>query len=273
MKAYILNLLPRISAYSESLDKKESFIEKPWVLIDESGKKTQYIFSRDGRLLISVDGIGFEGTWEYIKAANTLWINLDQKKFMLRQGFIDPAIMILKLDGSSNDIWIFTNEKILKDISVEHYVKSLAYKSESILVIELADGNTLQIVNGLNANSYFDLSVRMNDAFFDSGILYSKSGNQYEIKRGKIFRILFRCSYLIKNHQVDFYCKDSAFLSPGDKIIGNSHLENNSWYLVPESNCFIKLNNGEISGLINFFPLLFVGLILIILIFVFVFLQ
>jgi hypothetical protein len=66
MQTYILNILPRIVSFSETLDKKETFIEKPWVLIDEAGNKSQYIFNRDGRLLISVNGMGHEGTWEYI---------------------------------------------------------------------------------------------------------------------------------------------------------------------------------------------------------------
>ena len=88
MQAYISKLLPRLAAFSQTLDRKESFIEKPWVLMDEKGNKTQYIFNRDGRLLISVNGIGFKGKWEYIKGANSLWLEIEDKKYMLKQGFI-----------------------------------------------------------------------------------------------------------------------------------------------------------------------------------------
>jgi hypothetical protein len=48
LKEYFLNILPRLKELSSSLDKKEIFIDQPWVLIDDNFKKHQYIFKRDG---------------------------------------------------------------------------------------------------------------------------------------------------------------------------------------------------------------------------------
>ncbi len=52
MKAYLENLLPRIKQYSQSLDKKELFVDVPWVLIDPDLNQHKYIFKRDGQLII-----------------------------------------------------------------------------------------------------------------------------------------------------------------------------------------------------------------------------
>jgi len=174
MQAYISNLLPRLSTFSETLDKKESFIEKPWVLIDEEGNKTQYIFNRDGRLLISVNGIGFEGTWEYIKGANTLWLKIEEKRYMLKQGFIDPAVMILKLDGPSKDLWTFANENILEDITIDKYIQQLVYQRESITTVDLKDGNVLEVVNSIGNYNYLGLPVKINNEQIISGIYFFK---------------------------------------------------------------------------------------------------
>jgi hypothetical protein len=66
MKQYLNNLLPRIKQFSESLDKKESFIDTPWVIVDEDLNQQKYIFKRNGELIMSLNGQVSIGKWEYL---------------------------------------------------------------------------------------------------------------------------------------------------------------------------------------------------------------
>ena len=47
MKNYLSNILPRLKQYSHDLDRKEVFIEVPWVIIDEQLNQQKYIFSQE----------------------------------------------------------------------------------------------------------------------------------------------------------------------------------------------------------------------------------
>ncbi len=47
MKAFLENLLPHIKQYSQSLDKAELFVDKPWVFIEKDNQQ-KFIFRRNG---------------------------------------------------------------------------------------------------------------------------------------------------------------------------------------------------------------------------------
>ena len=56
MKLYLANLLSRLSEFSTTLDKKENFVDIPWVIIDENENHQKIIFKRDGELIMSMNG-------------------------------------------------------------------------------------------------------------------------------------------------------------------------------------------------------------------------
>jgi len=111
MKQYINNLIPRLVEFSSGLNKKENFIEKQWVLIDDNLNKETYIFRRNGDMIMSLNGVVSDGKWEYIAAAESLLIDRIKDKILLNQYFIDPALMILKKDGFKDDKFILLNAK------------------------------------------------------------------------------------------------------------------------------------------------------------------
>ena len=125
MKLYLSNLLPRLQEYSLSLDKKEVFVEKPWVIVDENLNQQKYIFRRDGELIMSLNGTVKIGSWEYIAAAKSLLINRIQDKILLNQFFIDPAVMVLKKDGFKDENLIMANEILIPDLDVTTYLKKI----------------------------------------------------------------------------------------------------------------------------------------------------
>ena len=116
MKQYLNNLLPRIKQFSESLDKKESFIDTPWVIVDEDLNQQKYIFKRNGELIMSLNGQVSIGKWEYLSVAKSLLIDRNQDKILLNQFFVDPAVMVLSLDGRKEDYLILANEILVPDL-------------------------------------------------------------------------------------------------------------------------------------------------------------
>jgi hypothetical protein len=78
---YIKNLLTRLQQYSSSLDQKEVFIDQPWILINDSGERHNYIFERNGNLIFSINGKVTNGSWRYIVASKALLITSSGEQF------------------------------------------------------------------------------------------------------------------------------------------------------------------------------------------------
>lgn len=121
MKQYLQNLIPRLQQFSKSLDKKELFVDKPWVLIDEEGSRHQYIFERRGNLIMSFNGQVIQGSWRYIPASNALLINRRVDELLLKNAFVYNGIMLLRMDNyNDTPPLIFANEAIIPDFKEIH---------------------------------------------------------------------------------------------------------------------------------------------------------
>jgi hypothetical protein len=102
MQQYLKNFIPRLNQFSRTLDQIESFVDKPWIFIDEKNNKHTYIFQRDKSLIMSLNGIVEMGSWNYIPAAESLLIDRGTDKILLKHGFLDKAVMVLRTDNNKN---------------------------------------------------------------------------------------------------------------------------------------------------------------------------
>lgn len=126
MYDYLKNLLPRVKQYSKDLDVQELFNEKHWVFIDDKGKRTTYVFERDGKLIVSLSGQPKTGTWRYIPAAKSLYLNVeDHSAAFLSFSFYNDALFILKKDDDEETPWVLINKNVIPDLDVERYLISL----------------------------------------------------------------------------------------------------------------------------------------------------
>jgi hypothetical protein len=83
MKNAIKNLIPRLIQYSKQLDKVENFVDKSWLYLDSNGDNHEYIFMRDFRLIMSVNGTVVTGKWELLPNGKLL-IDRVSDKIMLK---------------------------------------------------------------------------------------------------------------------------------------------------------------------------------------------
>jgi hypothetical protein len=123
MNSYIADFIPRLKSFSKQLNNLTLLADKEWVLFEPNSKERRiYIFRRNGELLISQQGNVTIAKWEQIGEKSIL-LNIEDKKYLLRHGFLDDSLLALKLDGKS-EYFLFIEESILHN------------KIDSLLAIE-----------------------------------------------------------------------------------------------------------------------------------------
>lgn len=111
MKTYLADIIPKIQRFSLKLDNLTKLTNHHWVLIgDIDQNKCLYIFRNNNQLLISENGIVDKGTWDYL-GNQSLLLETHEGSFLMKQGFLDNNILVLKLDSTDNYAF-FVNESI-----------------------------------------------------------------------------------------------------------------------------------------------------------------
>ncbi len=132
MDKYIKNLLPRLKQYGQKLNKIESFVDKTWVLYNETNGFQTFRFKRGGRLIITTNGIIDECKWDY-HAPDGLQINPSGKKgVMYRHAFFLESLFIMQVEGRSIEPVLFYNEAKIPDGDVFNYLKKIYISKNSL---------------------------------------------------------------------------------------------------------------------------------------------
>jgi hypothetical protein len=187
MKEFLENIIPRLKEFSQSLDRKETFIDFPWVLIDDKENIQKYIFKRNGDLIMSLNGVVTIGKWEYLSSARCLLIDRLKDKILLNQNFIDTAVMILNQDGVKNENFILANENLIPDLDVQNYLNKLFYSKNQIIFEKLISGKNLEF------HGYPDIigtPVTIGMKSVPNGVFASHE-RKYVIETGKFKKIFF----------------------------------------------------------------------------------
>jgi hypothetical protein len=225
MKQAIQNLLPRLIKYSKQLDKVEAFVEKSWLYLDNNGKNHEYMFMRDLRLIMSVNGSVVIGKWELLPNGKLL-IDRVSDKIMLENQFIDDAVMILKKSASEEDPFVLVDEKKIPDLDVLKYL----YKfEETYIPIHPLEPNTVEIQpSGSIRFEEIEIGYRVkhHDGLIVSGTFELNMTNIRRfmvVENGIITDLYYLVSYLDeKNREIEIRQK-SKYLTSGSKV-ENFHL-------------------------------------------------
>jgi len=122
MKEYLKSWLPKIKNYSLELDKLSKLYNQPLVLVNEVSDFIKIIFQEKGKLIVSKNGVVSDGDYELLSVANSILLHINGEKRLYNHQFIDNALMILKLDGFSNDFFILANQNLIPDLDIESYL-------------------------------------------------------------------------------------------------------------------------------------------------------
>ena len=142
MTEYLKKILPRLHQFSSDLDKLEIFIDKHWIYIDDNGDQHSYIFKRDGRLIMSLNGDAQTGKWEFLSEAKSLHIDRNKDQILLNQALIFSGLMLLKKDGSNATPWVLINRQVIPDLNYIDYLRRLVAEKMQLRAFKLNDGKT-----------------------------------------------------------------------------------------------------------------------------------
>lgn len=257
MISIIKDYLNKISVHSESLSRTEKYINKPWVHIDSNGNYHKYIFNPDGDLFMSFNGKVEIGKWKYLAEANLIYIDRLTDKIFLKQSFFDDSVMILKIDGTKEDLFILANENIIPDLDVPKYLSSFII---NIGILERTTFFNMPLINGdiLNINrdelnySKVGMSVLLNNNSAPDGEYFAQ-GNivdkllVYHIKDSKIKDLFWLFTYKTSKGTFKIYQKNEYSFSTGDRVLLNNNPAPNGKHKI-EFMRYIIVNNGMISG-------------------------
>lgn len=204
MKIYLQHLVNELRNFSKSLDKKSILINKPWALIDSDFEIQKLIFKKNKELIMSKDGQVVVGTWDYFPEAKSLLIDRGKDKILCNEGFIDEAVMVLKLDGTKNNFFVLANENLVPDLDVYKYLKELRYRNLNIVTRKLTNGKTLEIIRFgddiINPKIKIGSSVTIDaDSISDGTYKTENSKEKYLIKNSIIVSIIHEVIYKTKN--------------------------------------------------------------------------
>lgn len=247
LKNYIENLIPRLKKFSASLDKKEIFIDKPWIFVDEDDNLQKFIFRRNGELLMSLNGKVTSGKWEYIPIAKSLLIDRVSDKILLNQSFIDPAVMILKMDGSNGNNFILANEELIPSLNVDEYLKKLYYEKNRIVTVQLKHGIELEVLD--YDGGVFDKKRVMIEGKLvpDSIFEHATYEKKYVIQNSRITRILVTVNYNTKKGLITIEQELHNSASVGDSVFLNNFPAPNGKYKLGFMH-YIKVKNGLVNS-------------------------
>lgn len=91
MKIFIESILPKISGFSEKLDKLTLIVDEPWVIIDDKDINTKLIFRKDNTLLISENGNVTLGKWDLLNKAKSILLEINSSLKLYNHGFLMKA--------------------------------------------------------------------------------------------------------------------------------------------------------------------------------------
>jgi hypothetical protein len=145
VSALLKSLSAQMKNHSATLDKTNILADKPWALIDEEFEIQKLIFKRNNELVLSRNGKVQIGSWEYFPEAKSLLIDRGGDKILCNEAFIDEGVMILKLDGTENNFFLFANENVIPDLDGIYYLKKLRKAHLNIREKEINDGRIIEI--------------------------------------------------------------------------------------------------------------------------------
>jgi hypothetical protein len=124
MENYIKNIIPNIKQYGMMLSQKEFFINKTWLLINDSSDLVQYTFKNNSEFILSINGDVQKGKWELLSSTKIL-LESPTGSIQLENLFFNKNIIVLLKPSLIEELFVLINEEVIKDKNPFEYLKSL----------------------------------------------------------------------------------------------------------------------------------------------------
>lgn len=102
MKTFIVNAARGVVSKKKKYDVKSKLLGREWrMLTDEPAITGKYIFLKDGKLLLSINGISTYSTWQMATESSVI-MDEGVTTFLYQIIHIDNSLIVLNLDGTDN---------------------------------------------------------------------------------------------------------------------------------------------------------------------------
>lgn len=102
MKTFIVNAARGVAAQKNKYDVTSKLMGREWrMLTDEPAITGKYIFLKDGKLLLSVNGLSTYSTWQ-MATESSIIMDEGVATFLYKVVHIDDNVVVLNLDGTEN---------------------------------------------------------------------------------------------------------------------------------------------------------------------------
>lgn len=245
MIEYLKNIIPRIKQYSKELDKSENFVDKNWVFIDDNNSKHEYIFLRDQRLIMTLDNVTKEGSWELLPTGQLLIKRSSSELIKLENIFVEKALLILKQSAVADIPFILINEELIPDLNVAVYLEKFAHEQER-KTMPVSEQKFIVLSTGeLSGPPVYEGKIikTENDVILSGTYKIFTNKNAFEeyvvIFENTISRVFFKVPYKYNNGKIIIEQREINYLSKGDKVINKESLT------IPISKLFPIENNSQ----------------------------
>lgn len=226
MQEYLKNIVKRIQGYSKELDAIEVFVDKKWMLIDESGRQHQYTFMRDKRLLMSLNGITKTGTWDLLPTKQLL-INRITDEILLDKFFIEKALLVMKLTGSDDEPFVLINKDEIPDLDVPKYLERFE-EEKRITKNSMPVRYYLNSSGQLSGDNFYEGLVMQ----LENGVLFNGTyrttrlyTSQFvEVRNNVIKRVYYLVQYKYDNTNIAIEQVEPYAPQVGDKVVFDSSM-------------------------------------------------
>lgn len=242
MQEFLINIIPRILKYSSQLDRKELFIEKPWVFIDSNNINHEYMFMRDNKLIMSLNGAVKIGTWQLLPHNKLLIDRLDDK-ILLENMFVNDGLLILKKSGSNEMPFVLMDERKVPNLDPVTYLED--FERTKIIANTNAPINFLINDEEMDGNAtYLGAKVLGKDEKHIISGTYkvrNYNGNKFCIVKNGIIIGFY---YLIKYSVVNNYNTGPIKSNPLKKII----IKQADPAMIRKGDTISDFDNSEFTG-------------------------
>lgn len=225
MSDFILNILDKVQQYSHSIQKQSMYTNKPWVLIDNDLEVQKMIFKNNNELILSKNGKVQVGYWELLVGTKSILIDRGSDKLLLNEVFLNDDLMILKLDGTKLNFFVFANENTVSDLDVKAYFERLIFKQLNSIKIILSDKRVLKMYYS-DSDDYFykEKQVRIDNQEVVNGIYFTTDRMVFFINNSRISKVYYLENYTINEGILQVYSISKGAIETGEMVYLNKIL-------------------------------------------------
>ena len=145
MKTFIVNAARGVAAQKRKYDVTSKLMGREWrMLTDEPDITGKYIFLKDGKLLLSVNGLSTYSTWQ-MATESSIIMDEGVATFLYKVVHVDDNLVVLNLDGTDNFCFLINEASTSLSKATFEDIQWYLYRNCNIDILSLEQKQLLEL--------------------------------------------------------------------------------------------------------------------------------